>query len=101
MIDNAAIAQRAPLREHIDAATADFIARGGKIRTPDARKHDVLVPFTISKFPVEGERAAAEKRSRARGNAAARRAPKKPRTKRSDPQKDLAAFARRMLEAWL
>lgn len=83
LIDNCAIAQRAPDRAAIDNAVAAFIAAGGKITQLSAG---------ICTDPTPD----AEAKSRARGNYASRRTPKKP-THRKHSGEDLAAFARRML----
>ena len=83
LIENADIQLRAPDRAAIDNAVAAFLANGGKITQLSAG---------ICTDPTPD----AEAKSRARGNAASRRTPKKP-THRKHGGEDLAAFARRML----
>ncbi len=83
LIDNCAIAQRAPDRAAIDNAVAAFIAAGGKITQLSA---GICTDPTLD----------AEAKSRARGNYASRRTPKKP-SHRKRSGEDLAEFARRMI----
>lgn len=85
LIDNAAIAQRAPDRSKFEQMTAEWIASGNKIQTLKSGA------FTS---PTPDEKA----KSRARGNVASRRSPARKPTSRKHSGEDLAAFARRMLE---
>ncbi|TKD30019.1 hypothetical protein [Azotobacter chroococcum] len=84
LIDNCAIAQRAPDRSKFDQMTAEWIAAGNKITTLKSGAFTDPTPE-------------AEAKSRARGNAASRRTPKKP-THRKHSGEDLASFAKRMLD---
>lgn len=83
LIDQAAIAQHASDRAAIDNAVAAFLKSGGKITQ-------------LSAGACTDPGQDAEAKSRARGNAASRRTPKKP-THRKHGGEDLAAFARRMI----
>lgn len=83
LIDNAGITRGEPLRARIDQMTAEFIAAGGKIEQCGASpsRHEPI-PFSVAPAATQQEQ---------------RRPPRRPRSPSS--QEDLAAFARRMLEA--
>lgn len=83
LIDNAGIARGEPLRARINQMTAEFIAAGGQVQQCGAS------PTRYEPIPLRVAPAAARQ--------AQRRQPRQPRSPSS--QEDLAAFARRMLEA--
>lgn len=85
LIDNCAIAQRAPDRSKFEQMTAEWIAAGNKITTLKSGAFTDPTPE-------------AEAKSRARGNAASHRSPARKRSHKKHSGEDLAAFAKRMLD---
>lgn len=83
LIDNAGIARGEPLRARIDQMTAEFIAAGGEIEQCETRpaRHGPI-PFSVAPATARQTK---------------RQPPRRPRPPSS--QEDMAAFARRMLEA--